>query len=232
MRFKQFILLVAIAFSSFLKAQDSTNASKLKHDLGFNSVLLIKQLISNSPSNVSTMLPYQVIYTMHLPNKIGVRLGLGIQNSKSQTSVSGQFAPRTTNVSNLSTRVGANYNFLQHKQFTCNAFVDGVYQNSKTRTVNTTTFTSGFGQTSTEVVTTENISSSIGGQFGFGIKYNFAKHLGLYIETPLQFTTTQAKATFEETLNGFPQSNSTIDKTTASNVQIFLPTTLFLLITF
>ncbi len=232
MSLKHFILISIVAFSTFFKAQDSTNSNKFKHDLGFNTVLLIRQLISNNPSNLSAMLPYQIIYTMHLPNKIGIRLGLGLQNLKTETSVIGQFTPRTTNVSNLSARIGANYNFLQHKQFTFNAFVDGVFQNSKTRTVNTTTFNSGFGQTSTDIVTTENLSTSIGGQLGFGIKYNFAKHLALYVETPLQFTATNSNATFNETVNSVPEPNSTIDKTTATNVQIFLPTTLFLLITF
>jgi hypothetical protein len=238
MNLKHLILIPVIFISLFSNAQelrDSSSANKIKHDLGFNTILLIKQVISNSPSNLNVMQPYQVIYTMHY-GKVGLRAGMGVGQSKTETSITGQTIPRTTNFIDLAGRLGANYNFLTNKRITCNAFVDGVYQNSKLKTVNTSTFTSGGfggGQVSTQVFTSENKSSAVGGQVGFGIKYSIAKHLALYAEVPLQFTTVSSSESSNTVVNGVLQGNSVVSSSTkGANTQVFLPTTLYLLITF
>jgi len=238
MRLKNLFLVTLTVFGFFVKAQDTRDSSsnKIKHDLGFNTVLLIKQVISNSPTNLNVMQPYQVIYTAHI-SKIGVRAGLGIGQSKTETSITGQITPRSTSFIDLAGRVGVNYNFLNNKRIICNAFVDGVYQNSSLKTVNTNTFTSGGGfgggQVSTQVFTSETKSSAVGGQVGFGIRYSIAKHLALYAEVPLQFTTISGRESSSTTLNGVPQNNSISSTSTkGTNTQVFLPTTLYLLITF
>lgn len=238
MRLKHLFFISLFVSCFFIKAQEARDSSsnKIKHDLGFNTVLLIKQVISNSPTNLNVMQPYQVIYTAHI-SKIGVRAGLGIGQSKTETSITGQTTPRTTNFIDLAGRLGANYNFLTNKRITCNAFVDGVYQNSKLKTVNTNTFTTGGGfggtQVSTQVFTSENKSSAVGGQVGFGIRYSVAKHLALYAEVPLQVTTVSGSESSSTTLNGVLQGNSIVSSSTKGiNTQVFLPTTLYLLITF
>ncbi len=61
------ILLLVCTFLS--GAQDSTRA--MRHEIGFNTVSLIKQLISNNPTSSFTQSPYLVFYNFYANDRLG-----------------------------------------------------------------------------------------------------------------------------------------------------------------
>jgi hypothetical protein len=228
------LLLVNTSFSnaqdSIIQTQDPISQKRITHELGFNSVLLIKQIISNNPATTLPQLPYQVIYTMHFNNKFGIRAGLGINQSRTETTISGLTGPRVTKTISGAYRFGVNRNFLNFKKITCNAFADMTFTHA-----NITTDTESSSGTFSSKTSISSKSMSVGPEIGFGIKYSFNKHIALYTEIPLQVTYNQSHDS--ETQSSF--SNGTLVNTTSTisdskgySTRIFLPTTLFLNILF
>jgi len=249
MQIKFLFFLFSLCFITFSNAQNASDTLnkigkedyKITNDLGFNSVFLIKQLISNAAnSNASTLptLPYQVIYTMNFPYAFGLRLGLGVAKTDQSTTVSGQNTPLQSNTSEIDLRIGINHNFLKFNKLTCNVFADIVYGVANLKSVNTsTTFGgSGGGSVLTTVTTDEIKSTATGGQIGFGIKYKLNRHIALYTEIPLQYVTVSGSETSSSVTTGGIFPNPTDPPQTKSNNQtnfnFILPTTLYLIINF
>jgi hypothetical protein len=226
---KKAILCLLIFSSSFLKAQDSIPEKRIRHELGFNSVLLIKQIFSNNPNATLPQLPYQVIYTLHFKNKLGVRAGLGITQTRTETAIEGLSSPRITKELISAYRLGINKDFLTYRHITANAFADVVTQQAS---LSTETETNSGSFSSRQTIDSKIFS--VGPEIGFGIKYTFNKHIALYTEIPLQFLYTTSHET-DVTTND--NSGSSFTETQISNskgyaTKIFLPTTLFLNILF
>lgn len=226
---KLLIIGLSVAFSIALSAQDSTKV--LRHEIGFNAVSIVKQLISNNPSATLPQLPYDVFYNLYFIPQINMRLGFGISNSKTEVSVEGQVLPRTTEVVNLDGRAGFSYNFVRQKQLTFNAFADFLYHNSGSKTVNTQT-TQVFGNP-VDVITvlTSDITKGMGAQIGAGIKYNIYKHLSLYAEVPISILSSKTTSKVNISSNSFPSSNTTTSSKNTTT-RIFLPTTIYLVLRF
>ena len=206
---KKRICLFFLLISAHCFAQDSVATKKISNEIGVNSVLLIKQVLSNNPSNTLSQLPYQVIYTLHFNKSgIGVRLGLGINQSSTETEIQGLNSPRKTTSFSSSIRLGINKNFVTYKKIVCNAFLDitNDQANSETTTETTDQFNV---STLREKISSK--SSSTGGEIGFGVKYCFNKHIALYIETPLQikFTATVRVTLRHRSQPSKPQLNFT-----------------------
>jgi hypothetical protein len=198
-------------------------------------VLLIKQVFSNNAnSSTSTLpqLPYQLIYTCHYKDKFGLRIGAGFNSSESESIITGQPKPKVTNTSSGAYRVGLNYNFLHYSKFTCNVFVDGLYERNSLKTVTSTTVAAGpFGGTTENTVETKEVTSGTGLDLGIGLKYSFNKHISVYTETPIQVKNLYTAATESDKTAGvenFTTSTSANERT----VKIILPTTIFLTISF
>lgn len=231
---KTLLVIILIASFSIIKAQDSIQAKKISHEIGFNSVLLIKQIISNNPASTLEQLPYQVIYSLNFSTNYSLRLGLGINQNKIETEIQGLNQPRITNTMNGAYRLGLGKNFVSYKKIICNVFGDITFDHShiKTTTVSTTNTFPSPTDIKQEL---NNISNSPGFEIGFGLKYQFNKHIALYTETPLQFKQTTTKETDHttSTQNGFiVDAQSTITSSKGSSIKVFLPTTLFLMISF
>ncbi|MDF2438837.1 MAG: hypothetical protein K0Q95_3213 [Bacteroidota bacterium] len=226
------ILLILIALSSNVLAQDSIPQKKFSHELGFNSVLLIKQIISNNPASTLPQLPYQIIYTLNFKEKFGIRAGLGFNQSRTETTVLGNPIPRVTQGMSSAYRLGLNMNFVKFKKITANAFVDFTMEQNK---IDTETSSNSGSFSSTQMISAE--TSSLGPEIGFGIKYSFNKHIAIYTEVPLQFALNKSSETDTQTITdnfngGNVQTTTSISDTKGSTTKIFLPTTLFLSIIF
>lgn len=226
---KIIIVALSVICSSVLSAQDTTKV--LRHEIGFNAVSIVKQLISNNPASTLPQLPYAVFYNLYFTPQINMRLGFGISNTKTEVSVEGQVLPRTTNNVNMDGRAGVSYNFVRQNRLTFNAFADVLYHNSGAKTVNTQT-TQVFGNP-VDVITiiTSDITTGIGGQIGAGVKYNIYKHLSIYAEVPISIVSAETVSKVDISSSSFP-TTSTVTKSKNKSTNIFLPTTIYLVLRF
>ncbi len=222
---KKLNLSIYFLFVSVLScvAQDTTKM--IRHEIGFNSVSLIKQLISNNPSNTLNQLPYDVFYNLYFNPKTAMRVGLGLTTSNTKTEIEGQKDPRISKQTGLNLRLGLNSNFFSQNRLTFNVFADILYENLSLKSINTSTSQSFPNPINTTKVTSSDLTTGYGVQAGVGVKYNLYKHLSVYAEVPLSLLleTTTSKVTIEE--SGSPTENTT-NKTSSNNTRITLPSTL------
>jgi hypothetical protein len=221
------ILLLCVI--NFVKAQDSTKA--LTHEIGFNTVALVKQLISNNPTSTLAQSPYTIFYNLYVKDKSGIRLGLGFNNFSTQTKIEGEAAPRKSTQNSFNFRAGFTNNFIKQNRITLNAFADVLYGQSKLESVNTSTMQSFPTGTITTTSTSSDKTSSVGGQVGVGIKYNLYKHLSIYAEVPVTFLsgTTTSDVLVVETQQ---PTQKTTSKSASTSISILVPTTIYLVLRF
>lgn len=223
-------LISVLLICANLYSQDSSKVKLLNHEVGFNTVSLIKQLVSNNPTSTLPQLPYVIFYNVYYKNLFGLRFGLGLTSNTIETKVSGQIDKKVTKNSTQDIRLGLSYNFIRTKRFVANVFGDYVYNKNIISSTNTSTVQAFPDPIST--ITVESIDKTLGNgaQAGIGLKYNIFKHLCVYTEMPLVFL---SKNTTSETRI---IDSGVIDKTTTNvhnnNLQIILPTTLYLVLTF
>lgn len=222
------LVICALIIFNLVKSQDTNRV--IKHEIGFNTVLLVKQLISNNPTASLDQLPYTVFYNMYFNHTFGIRLGLGISNTKFKTTIEGQPEPRETKQQDLNFRGGLTYNFVTNQRLTLNTFVDGIFNNASYKTVNTQTLSS-FPQIITIKSTSSDKIIGFGGQIGVGVKYNLLKYLSLYLEVPLSFVSSTAKSEVETTRTNSPSEKDS-SKDVITTTYITLPTTLYLVLRF
>ena len=228
---KKLKLLLCLFFIANLSlfGQDSTKL--IRHEFGFNTVSLVKQLFSNNPTNTLEQLPYDIYYNFYFNPTIDMRVGLGFRNITTSTEIEGQSDPRKTTDQNFNLRLGIGNDFVRYKSLTLNAFADVLYKSATLASANTTT-TQGFpNPVSIIKTTTSDVTRGVGIQAGLGAKYNLIKNLSIYIEVPLGFMydRTASTVTYEE--SGQAASSST-NKSSRSNAHISLPTTLYLVLRF
>ncbi len=225
---KKILALLCFVVSLTASAQDST--AVWNHEIGFNTVSLIKQVISNNPSATLEQLPYDVFYNLYSKDKIGFRLGLGLVNRHESVDITGQMDPRTTDQLNLNIRAGVSYNFVKSGHITLNGFADFVTERFKRETANT--FTSQSIQSPIEnnkLVTTDR-TTGYGAQVGVGVKYNIYKHLSIYAEVPMVFLS--ESVTSDVTLTNSSGINNTYSSSDKSSTRIIIPTTIYLVLRF
>ncbi len=228
---KKLTLLFTLLFqlSATLFAQDTNKV--IRHEVGFNTVSLIKQLISNNPSNTLEQLPYDIYYNFYFNSKSALRIGLGVQNTNTSTEIEGQTEPRTTGEVAFNLRMGLGKDIVSYKHLSLNAFADVLFKNSSLNTVNTSTSQNFPNPVLTTKTTSSDITTGFGAQVGLGVKYNLLKHLAVYIEVPMTYMAESMKSelTFEEEGSSAVSSSN---KTFSTNLQISLPTTIYLVLRF
>lgn len=213
---------------------DAPKEKRFTHDLGFNTILLIKQVFSNNPSAQLTQLPYQVGYTLGFGNDLGLRLGVGFNQSVTETDIQGLTEPRKTSVFSGSYRLGINKNFVDYKKIVCNAFFDFTIEHANTNTETVSDISSPPGA----FVQSQKFSAkstSPGAQVGIGVKYCFNKHIALGTEVPVAFKYSMSEETDKTVTTQFgveTNSEEVISSSTTMTTKIILPTTLFLIIMF
>ncbi|MCE3259026.1 MAG: hypothetical protein K0S12_667 [Bacteroidetes bacterium] len=226
---KKIKLVVALLFvSMIIKSQDSSKV--FSHEIGFNTVSLIKQAISNNPTSTIPQLPYDFFYNMYYKEKIGLRTGFGISTANTETSIMGQPFPRKTKKAELDYRIGGSYNFVSFKRVTLNAFLDYAGAYHKSETVTTTTVQSFPNPVANITTETSDVTNLSGVQTGIGIKYNIHKHLSLYTEMPLGFYISNLQSSVSITESGVKDFTKTT--TITSGAQVFIPATIYLVLRF
>lgn len=212
------------------QSQDSLKVKTFKHEVGFNTVSLIKQLISNNPSSTLPQLPYALYYNLYYKNTIGFRLGLGLTSNTTETKISGQNEDRVTKKNTQDLRLGLSYNYIKTKRLVANVFGDYVYSQNMTSTVNTSTIQVFPDPIST--ITVENTDKTLGkgAEVGLGVKYNILKHLSVYTEVPLVFLSKETTSETKITDSGITDKTKT--SVHDNSFQIILPTTIYLVLTF
>lgn len=224
------LLLIFLVFSTiFCKAQDSTTAGP--NEIGFNTVSLVKQLISNNPTSTLATLPYMVFYNYYFTDNMAARLGVGGSISKNEQNIQGQVEPRTTKVNAVNLRLGASVNLAESRRVTVLGFADFIYEKGSTSTINTSTI-----QTFPNPIINRRVESStktngFGGQIGAGLKFGLYKHLSLYVEVPMSYIIEKTETSDTVTDVGSPAVNNTATETN-TNIRISLPTTLYLILKF
>lgn len=228
MKLKIFITL--FLFSITIYSQDSLKVKNFSHDIGFNTVLLIKQLISNNPTNTLPQLPYSLFYNLYYKDKIGFRVGLGLATLHTETAIEGQVNKRVSNNTSTNFRLGASYNIVKTKRLTCMGYLDVISSSTNLTTTNTSTVQN--FPNPIENLKTESIDKTqgFGGEVGVGVKFHLLKHLSIYTEIPLVF---QAKNTASQvTITDAGIVNKTKSSAYENSFQIILPTTVYLVLTF
>jgi len=225
-RFSLFVLLVFI--STFVNAQDST--SLLTHEIGFNSVSMIKQIISNNPSNTLPQLPYDLFYNLYYKDQFGVRIGLGLSNSHFETEIKGQPLPRTTDQKSLNLRAGLSYNFVRSKKVTLNCFGDLILEKISSETAFTSTIQIFPNPVQSQTNKSSDIINGIGGEIGVGVKYNIVKNLSIYAEVPIVFVTEKTTSETYLSLGNTVQTDKISSKNSVT--RIIIPTTIYLVLRF
>lgn len=229
------MLIVFTGVSSVAYCQDSTavritpevNSGKYTHEIGLNGTFLVKQLMSDNPASTLPQLPYVVNYQLGFGGKVGMRVGLGFEQSVQKSSIQGQIQPRTTTFLTGAYRLDICRQLLKYKKFSCGMFFGAILDHTKLETHTTTQ--SSFGTVTTSDLV--NTSMGYGGEIGVGVKYSFNEHIGIGTEMPLQCKYTKSEELDIQTSTG-STSVQTITNSTGVSTKIFLPTSLFICVTF
>jgi hypothetical protein len=211
-----------------IKSQDSIKL--VHHEIGFNTVSLVKQVISNNPTSALPQLPYDFFYNAYYKDKFGIRLGAGLSTSYTETEIQNQPYPRITNKFTINTRGGLSYNFIHNKRITLNVFADYVRSDTKDETIATTTVQTFPNPTQRITTETSDKSTAEGAQAGVGIKFNIYKHLSLYTEAPLSYTTKVSKSTVN--INDTGTNSWSVSTVRTSGLLFYIPTTIYLVLRF
>jgi opacity protein-like surface antigen len=232
MKFK--IILLSLFATLTANAQDSLVAKKrtpfLNHEIGFNTIYLIKQVISNNPSATLPQLPYSLFYNIYYKNIVGVRLGVGATNTTTKTAISGQVDAKTNTNKSYDLRAGLSYNFIKQNRLTANVFADFIVNQTNVKNSNTTTAQVFPNPQTTLTVNSTDVTKGQGAQAGIGVKYKLLKNLSLYAEVPISYITT--KTTAELSVDESGVTDKTTSTSSGNNLQITLPTTVYLVLTF
>ena len=208
-------------------AQDTTRL--INHEVGFNALSLLQQvrIFTVTPGQ----LPYDIFYNIYYRDLVGIRLGLGILNGETLTQVEGQKTPRSTTSKKQNMRAGVSYNVLRTKRFAVNIFADGFLQENSITSSNT--FTTQVFPDPVVTRTVQATDESFGGgvQGGFGLKFNMAKHLSLYTEVPIIYTSESHLIEDFIAETGEPEIKSKT-LTQSSGTRIALPVTVYLVLRF
>lgn len=212
------------------KSQDSTKTKLLNHEIGFNTVSLVKQMLSNTPTNTLAQLPYDFYYNIYYKDLVGLRFGAGVSSNSTKTQVDGQQYPRETVSSAYLVRTGASYNFVNNKKLAFNCFADFSFGTNALYTTNTSTSQTFPNPLQTITTETSDVTKSKIFQAGVGVKYNFTRNLSVYTEVPYAFI--KEKTSSDVSINDTGEITKSQDNTSVFRTKIYLPTTVYLVLRF
>lgn len=225
---RRFVLVLFSLVTLSVNSQDSTKI--ITQEVGFNTVLLVKQLVSNNPTSVLPQLPYAVFYNIYFKDLVGARIGFGYSKFYSETDIEGQPTPRTLDQINMNLRVGASYNFVRSRRITCNVFADYVTSKSSVESANTSTIQSFPNPIETLTVKSLDETLGKGAQVGVGVKYNLYKNLSIYTEIPFTYLSQKIRSELLIINSGVGDLTTSSSKATTTNFT--LPTTVYLVLRF
>lgn len=206
---KALFALLLIGFQQSACCED-TLSKPTKHELGFNTTLLIKQVLSFNPSNIPFS-PYMVTYKYTLGKQTNLRAGAGITVQKT-SSTENDINKRHSKFYSMDYRLGAEIQKMLTQRWKAYYGIDVVYM---------------YNETFTEFQFNTFSSQTKGYGIGpvAGIQCYLTKRLSLFTETTLYFTNTDERIK-NTSSSPFGQNSSSHSNILRGDIK--LPTTLYL----
>lgn len=208
-------------------SQDSTRT--FSHEFGVNIGSLLQQvrIFTISPGG----LPYDLFYNNYYKNKFGIRAGLGILTVETNTQIEGQDTPRKVKESKNNYRLGLSAYALHARRVHLNFFVDGFLSNTELTTSNTSTVqVFPLPVTSRTDYSSDRVNGG-GVQGGAGLRVDLSRHLSLYFETAIVYTSA-THVIEDRIIQTAKDDQSTKSLTTEKKTRVDLPNTFYVLVKF
>jgi opacity protein-like surface antigen len=240
-----------LAFCSSLfftsTAQEADSTLRIRHEVGINTTMLIKQIF-NLSNNTFPTLPYDITYNC-VRNKSALRFGVGftfenttltrIESSNSPFPTPDDNVPTYDRSFSASLRAGWERRYYFDKRFMAYAGIDiavGMFD-GKSQTVSI--FNNLPSSYNFQKSTVTQSSMKLGGGPVAGLRFNISKHLSLLTEMPVYAFYNHSKMTsvdYSRNIdfggNTTENTNSETEITSGSNISITLPVTIYLVVRF
>jgi hypothetical protein len=200
------MMVLGFQYSAFSEDEPTTK----RHELGVNTTLLIKQVLSFNSNNIPFS-PYFVTYKYLFKNNINLRAGAGVMVQKTSTTEN-DINKRYSKSYNMDYRLGIEKQNMLSERWKAYYGLDIIY-----------TYNEIFAES--EFATFSNQVKGFGAGPVVGIQFYMTKRLSLFAESTLYYSNLNDRTSNTST-NPFGQNS-----TSHSNIlkgEIKLPTTLYL----
>lgn len=227
---RKFILLLLIAgVDNPIFSQVDKIESPLKHQIGVNANLFIKQFVNFNGANPTANNPYLLQYKYFFKPMLALRTGIGFNSTKSEEKDVNLKIERTSSVFDY--RLGIEKRKHIHKKWLMYVGLDLTYNNNGNRNKSTTLFDDGFNPPSTVVTEVKNNTNLYGIGAVYGIEFSLNNHLKLITETSINVEKGERSSSSSTTGSSFPVTP--INRNTKlSNVNFTLPNFLVFVLSF
>jgi len=227
-------IVITIASTTFVLAQSdsSTHQQKTEQYVGVQANELIRQIFNFSNTNNTITNPYLLTYALYFKKlDFGIRTGLGYTYNSNTTNDG--VTKTTSNLNDLSFRIGVERIFKLSRRFTSGVGIDGIIGINDDKT---TTAVHSFDTTTT--VTTSKSNTYGGGAMAW-LRYNINKKISIGSEVNFYYTTATPEQTISVTtrnnnLPGRPivTTTTTSDGDVQSDAHITIPAVIYLVVRF
>ncbi len=225
---KLFILMPFLAFCK-LYSQTQVIDSPLKHQIGVNANLFIKQFLNFNGANPTANNPYLLQYKYLFNPKLALRTGIGFNSTKSEEKDVNLKIERTNSLFDY--RIGLEIRKHIHKKWLMFGGLDLTYNNNGNRNKSTSVFDDGFNPPSTVITEVKNNTNLYGLGAVYGIEFSLNAHIKLLTETTVNVEMGKRSSSSSTSGSSFPVTP--INRTTKlTNVNFTLPSFLVFVMSF
>lgn len=221
-----FVFFLNIFFATVACAQIDKGSVKnnkehsTSHEVGFNSIATLKQILNFSNNNTSAESPYMAMYKLGL-GKHYFRFSLGGNQSQKLEQIEGFLDSKTLRKIDLYSRLGYERQKQASKRIRLSYGIDAVYEMHDVTSIQDSGLDKAFS--------IENEKAFGGGPF-LGFNFQFNKHFAIYTESALYYTYSIGIKQKDFTNN--PDFKDTENASYSSKTSFLPPTALFLLYKF
>ena len=215
---KHIILACLLICSLLVQAQisEAEENTDLKHTIGLNATGFLTQLFDEDSGRNDEHLPYLFTYA-YRPGRMLFRMGIGPHYAKRTTEHEGFTDVDEITELDIYGRLGIGWYLLSESKWDVLAGLDLTASYEKDQESNDTGF---------DKITDEFERTAFGGGPFIQVAFRLNKRISLATESALYVNS------FEETqtriFKNFPDFNDELSKSTGTELEIFLPTSLFL----
>lgn len=226
---KYFFLFIILSIVNQLYSQTDILEKPLKHQVGVNANLFIKQFLNFNGAVPTVNNPYLLQYKYFFKPMLALRTGIGFSSNKSEEKDVNLKIERTSSLFDY--RIGIEKRKLIHKKWLMYVGLDLTYNNNGNRNKSTTLFDDGFNPPTTVITEVKNNTNLYGLGAVYGIEFSLNKHLKLLTETSITFEKGERSSSSSTTGSSFPVTP--INRNTKlTNVNFTLPNFLVFVLSF
>lgn len=217
MRRNYLTVIIVFATITLAVSQDDDAAAQngmYKHTLGLNATGLIENLFNSEPDSRSN--PYLILYNYDM-GKTNLRVSLGPEYLSSTETHEGFTDSQERTVIGIDARLGVGFDIVDEKRWKVMAGADIVGKYFLDETTNDTGF---------DKITDEDEEWNVGGGPFVQVLFFISPRISIATETGLYFR--HFETTTTELFENFPDFNNQLSKTTGSELDFILPTSIFL----